>query len=340
MNPVDPRQVPHRTLYTGATVPVIGLGTFGSDHVSGQRVASAVEDAASKGYRHFDCAAVYGNEHLIGGAFASILSRGVTREELWVTSKLWNDQHGDGVLSACEKTLHDLHLDYLDLYLVHWPFPNYHAPGVDVTSRSPDAQPYIHEEYMETWREMERLVEEGLVRHIGTSNMTIPKLDLVLRDATIKPAANEMELHPHFQQPELFRYVVDKGILPIGFSPLGSPGRPDRDRTAGDTVDMEDPVIVDIARRHGVHPANVCIKWAIQRGQVPIPFSVTPRNYASNLKCTITEPLTDDEMQAIEAIDRECRLIKGQVFLWKEDQDWRDLWDFEGHITPDDGHHQ
>jgi diketogulonate reductase-like aldo/keto reductase len=187
---------------------------------------------------------------------------------------------------------------------------------------------------METWREMERLVEEGLVRHIGTSNMTIPKLDLVLRDATIKPAANEMELHPHFQQPELFRYVVDKGILPIGFSPLGSPGRPDRDRTAGDTVDMEDPVIVDIARRHGVHPANVCIKWAIQRGQVPIPFSVTPRNYASNLKCTITQPLTDDEMQAIEAIDRECRLIKGQVFLWNEDQDWRDLWDIEGHITP------
>lgn len=332
MNSVDPAEVPQRTLYTGATVPAIGLGTFGSDSVSGQRIAAAVEDAALVGYRHFDCAAVYGNEDLIGGAFASIRSKGVAREELWVTSKLWNDQHGQRVLAACEKTLHDLQLDYLDLYLVHWPYPNYHAPGVDVTSRSPDARPYVHEEYMETWGQMERLAEKGLVRHIGTSNMTIPKLDLVLRDASIKPAANEMELHPHFQQPELFRYVVDKGILPIGFSPLGSPGRPERDRASDDTVDMEDPVIVDIARRLGMHPANVCIKWAIQRGQVPIPFSVTPRNYLSNLQCTITPPLTDDEMQAIEAIDRDCRLIKGQVFLWKENQGWRDLWDPDGVI--------
>ena len=331
---IDPEQVPRRTLYTGATVPAIGMGTFGSDHVSGESVAAAVEDAASIGYRHFDCASVYGNEALIGGAFASILSKVVTREELWVTSKAWNDQHGERVVPACEKTLRDLRLDYLDLYLVHWPFPNHHDPGVDVNSRNPNARPYIHEEYMETWRQMERLVEKGLVRHIGTSNMTIPKLDLVLRDAVIKPAANEMELHPHFQQPELFRYVADRGILPIAFSPLGSPGRPERDRTPDDTVDLEDPVIIDIARRHDMHPANVCIKWAIQRGAVPIPFSVTPRNYASNLRCTTSPPLTDDEMRAIGAIDKDCRLVKGQVFLWKQDQDWRDLWDVEGRITP------
>ena len=100
---------------------------------------------------------------------------------------------------------------------------------------------------MKTWRQMERLVERGLVRHIGTSNMTIPKLELLLRDAAIPPAANEMELHPHFQQPELLRYVVDHGIVPIGYSPLGSPGRPERDRTPEDTVDIEDPVIVAIA---------------------------------------------------------------------------------------------
>lgn len=334
MEVVDPLQVPQRKLYTGAAIPAIGLGTFGSDGVSGDRVAGAVTAAAAVGYRHFDCAAVYGNENLIGESFASMLDSGIEREDLWITSKLWNDKHGSAVGAACEQTLRDLQLDYLDLYLVHWPFPNYHAPGVDVTSRSPDAKPYIHEEYMETWDQMERLAEKGLVRHIGTSNMTIPKLELVLRDASIKPAANEMELHPHFQQPELFRFVESAGMLPIGFSPLGSPGRPERDRVPDDTVDMEDPVIVEIARRHDLHPANVCIKWAIQRGQVPIPFSVTPRNYLSNLQCIVSEPLDDEEMQAIAGIDKDCRLIKGQVFLWKEGQDWSDLWDVDGSITP------
>ena len=115
-----------------------------------------------------------------------------------------------------------------------------------------------------------------LVRHIGTSNMTIPKMELLLRDARIRPAVNEMELHPHFQQPEFFRYLVDKGIQPVGYSPLGSPARPDRDRTPQDTTPTEDPVICSIARRLGVHPAIVCIKWAIQRGQIPIPFSAIP----------------------------------------------------------------
>ena len=143
---------------------------------------------------------------------------------------------------------------------------------------------------------MEALVDRKLVRHIGTSNMTVPKLKLVLRDARIKPAANEMELHPHFQQPDLFRFVVDNGIQPIGYCPLGSPGRPERDRTPEDTSPMEDPVIVAIAERHGVHPAAVCIKWAVQRGQTPIPFSVNPRNYAANLRAAAEDPLSDDEM--------------------------------------------
>ena len=132
-----------------------------------------------------------------------------------------------------------------------------------MSSRDPHARPYIHDSYMETWRQMETLVERGLVRHIGTSNMTVPKLTLVLRDADIKPAANEMEMHPHFQQPELFQFVTENGIVPIGYSPIGSPSRPERDRTPDDTVDVEDPVIVAIAERLGVHPAVVCVKWAV-----------------------------------------------------------------------------
>ncbi|MGB2821403.1 MAG: aldo/keto reductase, partial [Phycisphaerae bacterium] len=202
------------------------------------------------------------------------------------------------------------------------------------SSRSPDARPYIHEDFMKTWRQMEKLVEMNLARHIGTSNTTIPKLKLLLRDAEIKPAVNEMELHPHFQQPELFGFVRDNGIVPIGFCPIGSPTRPDRDKTKGDTVDIEDPVIVRIAGRLGVHPAVVCVKWAAQRGQVPIPFSVYRNEYLGNLLCTVTEPLTDEEMEEIAGIDRNCRLIKGQVFLWKDGQSWEDLWDLNGQITP------
>lgn len=332
---VDPSRVPFRTVYTGAKIPAVGLGTFGSDRFSGEAIAEAVKDAIAVGYRHIDCAAVYGNEHLIGQALRQVLDSGLKREDLWITSKLWNDKHDEAdVIPACRQSLKDLQVDYLDLYLIHWPFPNYHAPGVDVSSRDPHAQPYIHENYMKTWRQLEKLVEIGLVRHIGTSNTTIPKLRRLLDDARIKPACTEMELHPHFQQPELFQYVIDNGIVPIGYSPIGSPNRPERDRTDADTSPTEDPVIVEIAGRHNVHPAVVCIKWAVQRGQVPIPFSTRRRNYLSNLQAAVTDPLTDDEMAAIARIDRNCRLIKGQVFLWKDGQTWQDLWDIGGEITP------
>jgi diketogulonate reductase-like aldo/keto reductase len=332
---IDARRVPQRTLYTGARMPGIGLGTFGSDHAAGAEMAEAVRGAAAVGYRHFDCAAVYGNEALIGAALREIMAGGVARNELWITSKLWNNRHAEAdVIPACRQSLADLQLEYLDLYLVHWPFPNHHDPGVDVHSRATDAQPYIHEDYMRTWRQMEKLVDMGLVRHIGTSNMTIPKLKLVLRDARIKPAVNEMELHPHFQQPELFEFVWANGMEAVGFCPIGSPNRPERDRTPEDTSPVEDPVIVEIAARHGVHPAVVCLKWAVQRGQTPIPMSTKRRNYLANLRGVVEDPLTAEEMAAIAGIDRNCRLVKGQVFLWKPGQCWEDLWDVNGEITP------
>jgi diketogulonate reductase-like aldo/keto reductase len=236
--------------------------------------------------------------------------------------------HGEGdVIKSCKQSLTDLQLTYLDLYLVHWPFPNYHAPGCDGDSRNPDSKPYIHENYMVAWRQMEQLVEMGLVKSIGTSNMTISKMEMLLNDCKIKPVVNEMEIHPHFQQPELFKYMVSNDIVPIGFSPIGSPKRPERDRSPEDTVDIEDPVIVRIAQRLGVHPAVVCIKWAVQRGQVTIPFSVNETKLFSNLQTVIDDPLTENEMNDISKIDKNNRLIKGQVFLWEGANGWEDLWE-------------
>jgi diketogulonate reductase-like aldo/keto reductase len=310
-------------LASGNPIPPIGLGTFGSDKYGPEEVADAVRGAAEVGYRHFDCASVYGNERQVGDA---LKDTGLDRADFWVTGKVWNNRHGE-VEAACEESLQDLGLDYLDLYLVHWPFPNHHAKGVSVDSRDPHAVPYVHENYMKTWAAMERLYHRGLVRHIGTSNMTVAKLELVVRDADIKPAANEMELHPHFQQPALFQYVVSNGIQPIGYSPLGSPSRPQRDRTADDTSDLEDPVILAIAEKRGISPADVSIKWAVTRGQIPIPFSVKRRQYEASLLAASTEPLTPEEMDQIAKIDRNCRLIKGQVFLWTGARDWPDLWD-------------
>ncbi len=331
---IDPRLVPQRTLRGGGKMPAIGMGTFGSDRFSAEDIAAAVKGAAEIGFRLFDCASVYGNEHLIGDVFQEIMASGIKREELFITSKLWNDMHGKGdVLLSCAKTLKDLKLDYIDLYFVHWPFPNFHPKGAAPDYHNKDARPYIHEEYMETWYQMERLVKAGYVRYIGTSNMTIPKLKLVVRDATIMPAVNEMELHPCFQQPELFNYCIDMGIQPIGFCPIGSPTRPDRDKTPDDVVDIQDPIVVKIAKAHNVHPAVICIKWAVQRGQTPIPFSIYRNEYASNLRCTVEDLLTEEEMKELAQADKNCRLIKGQVFLWDGSKDWTDLWDINGEIT-------
>lgn len=325
--------LPYRSMPQG-NMPAIGMGTFGSDHVTHEQMAEAVLGAANIGYRHFDCAEVYANEDLIGQSLEELMRNGVARETLWINSKVWNDHHKPAdVLEACQRSIENLRCDYIDLYLVHWPFRNFHPPHCSVESRSPDSHPYDHREMMETWEAMEGLLEKGLVRNIGTSNMTIPKMDLLLRDASVKPAANEMELHPHFQQPALFEYCRQRGIEVLGYCPLGSPGRPERDRTPHDSVDIEDPVIVEIAKTHAVHPAAICLKWAVQRGHTPIPMSTNLKNYRANLEAVTTDPLTEDEVNAIAQIDKACRLIKGQVFLWENAVGWEDLWDLDGTIA-------
>ena len=217
------------------------------------------------------------------------------------------------------------------MLFIHWPFPNYHPPFCDVNTRNPDSKPFSVAEFLDTYRQIEALVDEGLVRHIGISNMTIPKLEAVLPKLRIPPAACESELHPCFQQQELFDYLQARGILPIGYMPLGSPRRPERDILPEDIADMQLPELRAIAEAHGCHPAIICLKWALQRGVLPIPFSV--HNYEANLRAAVTEKLTDAEMATIATLERGNRLVKGQVFLWPGANDWHDLWDEDGVIV-------
>lgn len=333
---IDPQAVPKIRLATGQEIPCVGMGTFGSDHFNAEQISAAVAGAIRCGYRLFDCAAVYGNEAEIGEVFQRALDEGIVRrEELFITSKVWNNMHGSGdVLLSAAQTLKDLRLDYIDAYFVHWPFANYHAPGCGGDSRNPDSTPFSAERYIATWRQMERLYDMGLVKNLGMSNMTIPKLKAVLPHCRVKPVMIEMELHPCFQQPELFRYCLEQGIQPIGFCPIGSPARPERDTTPEDKCDTRMPEMIRIAEKHNVHPAIICIKWAVQRGEIVIPFSVNETHYFDNLKCVTEDPLTEEEMAEIGALDDpNNRLIKGQVFLWPGAEDWRALWDLDGTIS-------
>lgn len=332
---VDPGDVPTRTLRTGARIPAVGMGTFGSDTYGPAQVAEAVRGALRAGYRLVDCASVYGNEDAVGAVLGEAVASGeVRRDELFVMTKVWNDAHDpQDAVASVRRSLADLRLDVLDAVFVHWPFPNHHPPMADPDARDPRAQPYDHARYLRLWRALEGLVDEGVVRHLGTSNMTVPKLRLLLRDARVLPALNEMELHPCFQQQELFAFCGENDVQPVGYSPLGSPSRPQRDRTEEDPVDVEHPVVRAVAERHGIHPVAVCLKWAVARGQVPIPFSVKPAQYAANLAAAASDPLAPEEVEELRAADTGSRLIKGQVFLWPGARSWEDLWDVDGAVT-------
>ena len=315
------------SLFNGMEIPRIGFGTNGRDSFSPDQVAEAVYGAIGAGYRLIDCASVYNNEEEIGEVLEQVLSEGkVKRDELFVMSKLWNDMHGKGdVLLSCAKTLRDLKLDYLDMYIVHWPFPNDAAPGISADIRNPDARPFNVNDFITVWRQMEKLMYMGLVRSLGMSNMTISKLEAVLPQCRIRPGALQMELHPAFQQSQLFEYCLEKSIQPIGFCPIGSPNRQDKDEDDVSVIEM--PEIKEIAESRGVHPAIICLKWAAQRGQIPIPFAINEVEYTSNLRCIDNTPLTDVEMDKIADADRSNRLVRGEALLWEDATDWRDIWD-------------
>ena len=182
------------------------------------------------------------------------------------------------------------------------------------------------------WRQMEKLVEMGLVKSIGMSNMNIPKIESVWQEMKIKPVVNECELHPHLRQDELIAYLKEKNVLPIAHTPLGSPHRPERDRTIEDTNCLQDPAILEIAQAHGIHPVSVVLKWAVQRGTLPVPFSISRSHILSNLRCCTEDLLTNAEMEKINNIGTQCRLIKGTVLLWEGAPDWHCLWDEQGEI--------
>lgn len=330
---IDPAAVPKKKLYTGEEIPCVGMGTFGSDRFTSEQVSAAVGGALRGGYRMFDCAACYGNEDEIGEVFRKAFDEGVVaRKDLFIMTKVWNDMHRK-VREACTKSISDLKCDYVDMYYIHWPFPNYHAPFCDADSRNPDSRPFSADEFVDTYEQIADLKKEGLVRNIGISNMTIPKLEAVLPKLSVKPAACELECHVCFQQKELFDYLVKAGIQPVGFMPLGSPQRPERDMCAEDVADLKTPVMQEIAKAHSVHPAIIALKWAQKNGQIPIPFSVHENEYMSNLRAFTEDPLTDEEMERISGLECGNRLVKGQVFLWHGAKDWHDLWDEEGSIV-------
>ena len=266
---VDPGTVPQRKLRSGALMPAIGLGTFGSDHVSPDEVADAVSGAFEVGYRHFDCAAVYGNEDRIGRVLQAL-----PREDIRVTSKLWNDKHAPGeVVLACQASLADLRLGYLDTYLVHWPFPNYHPPRADVTSRS--RRPALCPPRVDG-----DLGRDGAVGRYGTGapyrnvQYDRPKLELVLGT----PASPRRSTRWSYTAlpTTAVSLCAQPGYRADRVLPHRSPARPVRDRSPDDSVDIEDPVLIDIARDHGVHPAVICVKWAVQRGQARSRFRRRP----------------------------------------------------------------
>jgi alcohol dehydrogenase (NADP+) len=299
--------VPTQRFANGDLLPLLGLGTWKSE--PGQ-VYAAVREAIRIGYRHIDCASLYGNEAEVGQALSDAIRDGeVTRQELWITSKLWSNAHGrENVEPAIKKTLHDLQLDYLDLYLIHWPIPL--KPSAVLPGSAADFMPLDEAPIPVTWAAMEAAANAGLTRHLGVSNFSVKKIRDLLPHCKIKPEVNQVELHPLLQQPELVAYCASEGIHVTAYAPLGSSDRPAFVKAADAPVLLENPVIRSIAEAHDRTPAQVLLAWHVQRGISAIPKSVTPARLRENLAAAELK-LTEAELQRIAALDQGYRLIAG-----------------------------
>jgi alcohol dehydrogenase (NADP+) len=293
----------------------VGLGTLG---IEPAQVPVAVKSAIGLGYRRIDCAPVYFNEDKIGDALNDAIDNGVSREELFLVSKLASPFHRkEHAKIGLQKTLTDLRLEYLDLFLVHWPQafkfveidPNkrgYENEDIDESDGGKNIDPTVS--VHETWAAMEELSEEGLVKSIGVSNFPVSLLHELMTKSRISPAVNQVEAHPYLQQTKLLKYCQARGVHFQAYSPLGTPGYMEE----GEPRLLEDPVLKKIAESHQVTVANVCIAWALQRGTSVVAKSASPdrqkENWLMNDDNRIT--LTDSEMDEIASLERGYRFFR------------------------------
>lgn len=296
-------KTPLVNLSNGKSVPIVGLGTWKSKP---GEVKQAVKDAIDAGYRHFDCAFIYQNENEIGEALQEKIGDGsVKREDLFITSKCWNTFHSrDKVFECLKKSLSLLKLDYLDLYLIHWPL-GYKEDGELFPKDENGKFLYSDIDYLETWKAMEDCHKKGLVRSIGLSNFNSVQIKRICSNATIKPVMLQVECHPYLTQSSLIEFCKDLNIAVTAYSPLGSPDRPWA--KPDDPQLLEEPKIKEIGNKYNKSSAQVLLRYQVQRGVIVIPKSVTKQRIISNIQLFDFE-LTPEEMETITSFNRNYRV--------------------------------